>query len=296
MAYDDLDRLIQDARGAEAPRELDRVHTREALSQRIASGAAVPDIGVLSRAPRPPRAGLGTAVAVPAGLGLLAIGVVFALGRGDVRNAPPISEGAIAEGRAQAPGLSAAPSEPAEGSNAPVPLDRAPATSAPAPSEPLRHGPTSPPRVLPEPMMTPPSTHGPDATYDAPPAPNQPPQGRASNGNRGGRLGLDHPPAKERAQQWLRDAERMALARVQAALRQGAYAEARDRLDTDDRRFADGALSAERAAARVFAVCGGGDADQARVLAKAFVARYPSSPLRTRVLASCAASKPGRSP
>jgi hypothetical protein len=80
---------------------------------------------------------------------------------------------------------------------------------------------------------------------------------------------------------------------VQHALRDGRFAEAIAGLDRDDRAFAGGALVEERAAARVLASCGSGDAVEARRLATAFVARHPGSPLRARVLASCSPSAQG---
>ncbi len=59
-------------------------------------------------------------------------------------------------------------------------------------------------------------------------------------------------------------------------------------LDDHARRYPDGALKAERLAARVFALCQLGRVDQARAAALEFMNAAGDSPLVPRVLASCA--------
>jgi hypothetical protein len=88
-------------------------------------------------------------------------------------------------------------------------------------------------------------------------------------------------------------AESRALGDVQRALRDGAGERALHLLDDQDRRFVRGALSEERAAARVLALCAAGRVAAARQGAAAFVARHASSPLRARVLAACGEAATG---
>jgi hypothetical protein len=83
-------------------------------------------------------------------------------------------------------------------------------------------------------------------------------------------------------------AESRALMEVQRALRAHQPDRALLLLTEQDRQFAHGALLEERAAASVFARCARGDRDAARRAALAFAVRYPGSPLKSRVLASCA--------
>ena len=77
------------------------------------------------------------------------------------------------------------------------------------------------------------------------------------------------------------------LAEVQGALRSGQGNVALAKLESYDRRFPAGMLRAEADAARVFALCGAGRVDKARVAATRFVQRYPSSPAAARVQAAC---------
>jgi hypothetical protein len=60
------------------------------------------------------------------------------------------------------------------------------------------------------------------------------------------------------------------------------------RLDEHTRRFPHGALSEERAAARVHTLCALGRVDEARASASAFVAQSPRSSLAPAVRRSCA--------
>lgn len=64
-------------------------------------------------------------------------------------------------------------------------------------------------------------------------------------------------------------------------------------LDEHAARFPSGALSEERSAARILALCGVGRTGEARSAAKAFIAASPSSPLVPRLESSCASSEPG---
>jgi hypothetical protein len=82
-------------------------------------------------------------------------------------------------------------------------------------------------------------------------------------------------------------AESRALAAVQRALRDGEHAAALRLLDEQDRIFARGLLGEERAAARVIARCGAGRTLEAERARAAFEARYPRSPLLTRLESAC---------
>jgi hypothetical protein len=262
MAYRDLDGLIGAARGAEAPSDAQRAQVREGLARRIASGDALPDLDGASLSPPLARSWLRGAGALPLGLGGLAVAglAVYALGRDvpsdarDAASAPP-----------------AARPEPA------LDVEGARPEAAPGSAN----------AALPEEARasTPATASGSSVSREASPAPalsGAPVEARGS--------------ARARASSTARapgvdpEAERRALARVQHALRDGRFVEALAGLDRDDRAFTGGALVEERAAARVLARCGSGDAAGAQQLATAFVARYPGSPLRSRVLASCPAS------
>jgi hypothetical protein len=104
-----------------------------------------------------------------------------------------------------------------------------------------------------------------------------------------------HPPSAPRIYRPDRSlqlsAEARALAHAQRALRDSAPTRALTLLDEQDREFASGLLSEERAAARVIALCAAGRVAEARQNASAFTQRYPASPLRARVLAACAEPK-----
>jgi hypothetical protein len=59
-------------------------------------------------------------------------------------------------------------------------------------------------------------------------------------------------------------------------------------LDEHARRFPNGAFSAERTAARVFALCALGQLERARTIGDDFLRREPNSPLVPRIRSSCA--------
>lgn len=290
----ELDRLIRDARGAEAPSSAQREHVREALAQRISRGDGTPDIDGPSRSPSVARAGLGAGGILSAGVGLV-VGacVAYAVTRG-ISAEPPRAAAGLAS-RARAPVSSQPPvSSQRSGPLSPGP-SLEPASRAPALSEPAQHRP-----ALPEPAQRRPRPGEPpasraarrigDAQRDTPTHQKNPgatvdeagPAGALSESNTARRR-IDG------------DAERRALARVQRALRDARFTEALAALDADDQTYAGGALVEEREAARVLARCGSGDAPGARRLAAAFAARHPSSPLRPRVLASCTAPAEGSS-
>jgi hypothetical protein len=84
-------------------------------------------------------------------------------------------------------------------------------------------------------------------------------------------------------------AEEASLLRAaNGALARGDSSAALARLDEHAARFPHGALSAERQAARVFALCAAGRTAEARGAARAFLAAHPRSPLAAQVRRSCA--------
>lgn len=87
-------------------------------------------------------------------------------------------------------------------------------------------------------------------------------------------------------------AESQALARVQQALRSGQHSQALRLLGEQEHEFTRGALHEERAAARALALCGAGQRAAGERAAAAFVARYPESVLRARVQSGCASREP----
>jgi len=83
--------------------------------------------------------------------------------------------------------------------------------------------------------------------------------------------------------------EEAALLRsAHAALSHGEPATALTRLDDHAARFPHGALSEDRSATRVHALCAAGRATEARAAAAAFVAAHPRSALSPAVRRSCA--------
>jgi hypothetical protein len=78
------------------------------------------------------------------------------------------------------------------------------------------------------------------------------------------------------------------LARAQRALGAGNADEALALLEQHKTEHQRGALSEEREAAQVLALCGAGRVDEARVAAQRFASAHPRSPHRVRVLAACA--------
>ncbi|HMR05583.1 MAG TPA: hypothetical protein PKA88_07385 [Polyangiaceae bacterium] len=82
-------------------------------------------------------------------------------------------------------------------------------------------------------------------------------------------------------------AESALLAQAQRDLASGDSTRALATLDAHAKRFPGGALSPERDAARVIALCNAGAQEKARKLAAAFLAAHPSSPLAPRVRAAC---------
>jgi hypothetical protein len=100
-------------------------------------------------------------------------------------------------------------------------------------------------------------------------------------------LGAPGTPVRSKAAASLaREAE--LLAAVQSDLRDDEPERALALLDEHERAYSGGALSEERRAARVLALCQAGQRDAARRLAIEFLAAAPRSPLVPRIQSSCA--------
>jgi hypothetical protein len=82
-------------------------------------------------------------------------------------------------------------------------------------------------------------------------------------------------------------AEAAGLREVQQAMSQGQAERALRLIAEQDRRFGGGALAQERAAASIFALCSLGRGAEARGGAATFEARWPRSPLISRVRRAC---------
>jgi len=83
-------------------------------------------------------------------------------------------------------------------------------------------------------------------------------------------------------------AETALIASAQAATNRDEAARALELLDEYERRFGNGALAEEHAAARVLALCSAGRRAAARAEAARFLARWPRSPQAARVRQACA--------
>jgi len=88
-------------------------------------------------------------------------------------------------------------------------------------------------------------------------------------------------------------AEMALLESARAALGRGDARAALGFLDEHERAFPDGAMTEERLASEVFAWCALGDRMSASRAAQELIRRAPASPLRARVLDSCATVRAG---
>jgi outer membrane protein assembly factor BamD (BamD/ComL family) len=82
------------------------------------------------------------------------------------------------------------------------------------------------------------------------------------------------------------------LKAAEQALRAGDPGSALRALDEHARRYPNGSLAEERTVSRVLALCAAGRTDEARGVARNFLASRPSSPHLSRVRASCGGSSP----
>lgn len=122
----------------------------------------------------------------------------------------------------------------------------------------------------------------------APPSATAVPQPRASGRPRHASRGPVDPPASatapavSEAQSELRE-EAILVDEARSALAAGALPTARDRLARADARFPHGRLAEEREALAVRVAAAGGETARASQLARAFLGRHPTSPLRPSI-------------
>ncbi len=176
--------------------------------------------------------------------------------------------GTLAGGAVAVRGSSAPTSAPVEQVQvAPNRVQDAPKTIAP------------PERVAPVAETAPPV-----AAEPAPTNPPSAPPARAAAPRSAPNVAAPVPPAASAS---TLEAETRLLRGARDALQAGDGARALSILDQHALAFPSGALSEERTAQRVFALCALGRVDAARAEAGVFLAAHPSSPLASRVRSSC---------
>jgi hypothetical protein len=278
--------LIDAARDGDDPSAADRKRVRAALARKIAVGAVAGAVavtathgaaGAVATAATSSGTGLaaagagaGTVGAAAAGAGgasiaagvvtagfgaklLVTVAIVGAVGAGSVGYARHESaKRAGTEARV-------ATLDPSAAQRAPVsPLASPPVASPAREPDPAADTPAPPVLATPSPVSKP---------LDAPLAPSRLPQAATAPSDL--------------------DVEIALLADVNVALRAKDAALALRILDERARRFPNGALAEESEAARVFALCEIGRADEARDVAGRFLREHPRSPLAPRVSRAC---------
>jgi TolA-binding protein len=266
--------LLDAANGGDEPSHDDAARVRSKLAARIAMGAAAgaaATVATKGAAAGTTGAGAATGLTASAGVvtkALLAIALVggTAATGAVVLQQAPVSANVSAESTARRGAEAAKPIPVVASQEMPAPIVAVSETSVDVHALPLASANTVEPVAIPAPVVrTPP----PPRTTSATPAP------------------LDAP-AKPAADSI---AEEAALLRAaNAALTSGDATTALARLDEHAARYPNGALTQERQAARVFALCAGGRAAEARAAASSFVAANPRSPHVAQVRRSCASS------
>jgi hypothetical protein len=272
--------LLDAARDGDGPTLEDRARVQRALASALAAGAAA---GVTAKAgAAAAKASLpagasaaGTAVATAGATkiaawlgvgvvaGLASAGVVVATSRGPT---PP------AQAQKPRPALVAPVTTNPAANRAPAPAaNQAGAPTATDPVEaatPASEAPAVAARAAATPLTRDPSASAPDRGHPA-----------ASTGS----------VATRPVPSSLAD-ETAALEAARGALGRGDARTALALIEDHERRFPHATLVEERMASKVFALCGLGRTAEAARVARAFLAAAPASPLRARVLDSCAFS------
>jgi hypothetical protein len=254
--------LIDRARGGEGPTQRERDRVRSALLARVGVGVALATAATGTAAASTPIAAgavtLMTATKVVAAIGL--VGCLAAGGYVIHRSSPspPKAGMAVVAKPSAIPPRSAGASE--QGLVA-KPVNAPPASSSPAPRGP----PSSAPRDANKPAMA----------LEGPPAAECPP----SRSIEAASLTATAPPAVE--------IEARALRETLGQLRDGHPDLALASLDDQAQQFPLGALTEERADARIMALCALGRTQEAHTETTRFLAKYPRSLLAGRVSASC---------
>jgi hypothetical protein len=243
-------RLLRLVRDADEPRESDERRVRRSLLRRLAVGASFTAAGVGAV---PSAAALSLGVVGKTVVGVASLAVVFGtwhaiqVAEGPRRTPAPVASGSLGAAAAPAPASRADSGDPS----------RAGSTDA-APLAPVARTAVDAPSAAP---MRP----APSSLDVATPA--------ATAGRR------DAPDT-------LRE-ETASLRQAQAALRAGAPGQALALIEAQERRFTDGALAPERAAARILALCALARVDEAREQVQRFERQWPRSPLLARVRSAC---------
>ena len=269
--------LLEAAREGDSPTAADRARVRRALAVAVATGTASASASAAAS-----KAALGSGAFAKGSVGWwLAAGVaagvvtsaaVFtgfpASGRAPVRDEASNAHNPTTHVVTSAPlttGENAAPRASVE-----EPPHDIPATQHEAQGAPHK------PRQLMEPVAktTPTSDPAPESTRAASTA----------------ALTEATPPARPSTPSTL-GAETSLLQAARAALGRGDAGGALALLDQHEREFPRGVLVEERLATRVFALCAMGRPAEATPVATRLLQLFPASPLRARVLASCAAPR-----
>jgi hypothetical protein len=295
-------KLIDAARDGDNPSSADRRRVRAALARKIAVGAAV---GAVAATATHAAAGGVAAAAGTSGAGAAAgtaaagAGVVAAGGAATAAGgATSLAAGAIATGfgakllvtvaivGAVSAGtlgyvrLEATKRAVADAQTVAVERATARGVATTRPAAPLAR-PLAPQAATPPPVA--PVVPAPIATADAPTAPAALPAAKLPSSST---LTPSSAPPPAAAPSAL-DVEIALLQDANGALRMKEGARALRILDERRRRFPNGALAEESEAARVFALCEMGRADEARDVAGRFLREHPRSPLAPRVSRAC---------
>lgn len=253
--------LLDEAEGGDDPNLEDRQRVWRALGRGVAAGAAGAALAVTTQVATPAtRAAVGAGSAAPIGVpasklaAWLALGLVGGLGTTGLAlwasgtTKPPAAATAAASRGASEPGRLPA-------MRAIVPPGNSPQLEVPAET------PAAPVEVKPESAAPAPVANRPAA-----------PAKLVAESAPGTSLG----------------AETSLLESARTALGRGDARGALTLLEAHERAFPSGALVEERLASKVFALCGLGRTADARQVASEFLERAPGSPLRARVVESCA--------
>ncbi|MBX3274540.1 MAG: hypothetical protein KF729_30020 [Sandaracinaceae bacterium] len=272
MSHEDMDELspaaralIDDVRDLDGPGPADRARVKRALVAAVASGATVAASSAASSA----AAAAGTGALATGGVSLgVKLGVAALLAAAVGGTALVVTQPA----EEPAPRAEHRPARARFAEPAPVPAPEAPALEpAPAPAEALEDTPIAGAPVEASVVEAP-------AAPDAP-SPALEPTPRVRR--------VPATPEEVAAVDSTLSEELVLLREAQRAMQADQPAVALSHLDAHARRFPSGILEEEREAARVLALCRAERVDEARALARRFLAERPRSPHRARVHAAC---------
>jgi hypothetical protein len=300
--------LLEVARDGDSPSTGDRARVRRALAATLATGgvstsasAAAATKTALGGAAK---GGVGLWLALGAATGVVTSAIAFVAA--PAWKAHEIRSAGQAATRTAAPAAKDAPSTPSVAAPGTVTTAQPQA----ARGEPTPEAATQVAERRPAPEATTPvaaqapSTATPIAAQGSPHKNKRAPEGsstdttsrgaRAEGASEPGSAGSAVPPAAAPASAAVPSslgAETALLENARAALGRGDAAGALSVLDEHERDFPRGVLVEERLATRVFALCSLGRRTEAQGVAERLLRHSPSSPLRARVLQSCAGSR-----